>query len=337
MTIVEGIKKIVSRRIEKSRPDKIARTLNMCEFYQKRNKVLIIRSVGGLGDILMHRMMFQDFKELVGDGEIHFACPTQYHAAVKDHPYLSAVIDSTTIDKSEYIISYNTTTACGRYEMKMAPYSGLHRSDIWAQHCGVKLKNHEMHVNFTDTEKEVGETILEHYRDRPGPRVIVCPTSAMQNKNLLDHQLMAVVRHLRDRGCYVAGLHTFPITPLMKKGIPSIHKLGTRQWMATINAADYVVSVDTSAFHMAGGLKKPLVGIFTFADGKAYGRHFDFVLVQKHRDTDPCWTCGPCYNWGECPKTKQNPKPCLTEITSEMLTNAIDRMFEKWPEKQINN
>jgi hypothetical protein len=76
---------------------------------------------------------------------------------------------------------------------------------------------------------------------------------------------------------------------------------------------------------------KPLVGVFTFADGTVYGRYFDFVLVQKHRNNDPEWTCGPCYNWGACPKTKSNPKPCLTEITVEMLLEGVDKMLEKWP------
>jgi len=331
--IIQGqVKRIVSRRVERSKPDKLSRTLNMREFFGKRNKVLIIRAVGGLGDILMHRMMFQDFKELIGDGEVHFACPAQYHAAVQDHPYLSKVLDSSTVDKSDYIISYNTTTACGRYEMRMAPFADLNRSDIWSQHCGVTLKHHDMHIQLTESEKQEGFNILENYRDRPGPSVLVCPVSAMMNKNLLDHQLAAVVRNLHERGCYVAGLHNYPLVPLTKRQLPSIHSLNIRQWMSAINAADYVVSVDTSAFHCAGGLKKPLLGIFTFADGKVYGRHYPTAeLVQKHRDTDPNWTCGPCYNWGECPKTKQNPKPCLTEISNDMLINGLDRMFSKFP------
>jgi len=45
---------------------------------------------------------------------------------------------------------------------------------------------------------------------------------------------------------------------------------------------------------LAGGLGKPLCGIFTFADGKIYGKHYDFVLVQKHRDNGN-WNCGSCF------------------------------------------
>lgn len=332
MPIVEGnLKKIVSRRIEQNRPNKLCKTLNMKEFYHKRNKVLIIRSVGGLGDIMMHRMMFEDFKRLIGDGEVHFACPTQYHDAVKDHPYINQILDCSSVDKTDYIISYNTTTACGRYEMRMAPFADMNRSDIWAAHCGVNLLKHDMHIKLTQDEIDEGHKIIELHRNRSGPCVILCPVSAMMNKNLLEVQLMTVVRNLYSRGCCVIGLHNHPVHQLTNKNIPSIHSLSLRQWMAVLNAADYVVSVDTSSFHCAGGLKRPLMGIFTFADGAVYGKHYDFVLVQKHRNTDPCWTCGPCYNWGDCPKTKSNPKPCLTEISSDMLIGGLNKMFEKWP------
>jgi hypothetical protein len=115
--------KIVSRRVERRSPEKIVRILNLRDFYAKRNKILIVRSVGGLGDIFMHRMIFEDFKRIMPDAEIHFACPKIYHDALIDHPFIDKVLDSATVDKSDYIISYNTTTACGRYEMKMAPFS----------------------------------------------------------------------------------------------------------------------------------------------------------------------------------------------------------------------
>lgn len=324
--------KVVSRRVETTlRPEKLVRSMGLREFYEKRNKILIVRGCGGLGDILMHRMMFEDFKRLMPDAEIHFACPSYYHGAVEDHPFVDKVLAMEQLDRFEYNISYNTTTACGRTEMKLAPFSSPHRSDIWAGHCGVMLTKHDMHIKLTDDEKEEGKRLIEAKRDRDGPTVLIAPISAMQNKNLLDHQLMPVIQGLHDRKCFAFGLHSGPIYPMLKKDVPVIHGVGMRQWLSVINQADYVVSVDTAVFHAAGGMKKPLVGIFTFADGKVYGKYFDFFLVQRHRDDDPTWTCGPCYNWGACPKTQQNPKPCLTEITAEMILERVDRMLEKWP------
>ena len=190
---------------------------------------------------------------------------------------------------------------------------------------------------MSEAEKQEGRNILENYRDRPGPTVVLNPVSAMTNKNLLDEQIMAIVQKARGEGCCVYGMHNWPLSILQKRGVPSIHSLGIRQWMSVLAVADYVISVDTAAFHCAGGLGRPLLGIFTFADGKVYGRYFDHIMLQKHREDDPDWQCGPCYNWGECSRSRSNPKPCLTEITAEMLYNGIDKMFNKWPISGHNN
>ncbi len=323
--------KIISRKNLETRPEKLFRTLGLKEFYNKRNTIIINRACGGLGDILMHRMMFEDFKIAMPDVKIHFSCPKYYHDAVSDHPFVDQLVDCATLVKEDYLISYNTTTACGRMEMKMAPSSSPHRSDIWAEHCGIQLTKHDMHIHLKDEEKLNGLEIIEKHRDRNGPSVLIAPVSAMQNKNLLEHQLIGLINGARDRGLYPFVIHNNPIDIVMKHDVPMIIEKNLRNWMSIINQSNYVVSVDTSTFHCAGGMQKPLVGIFTFADGQVYGKYFDFFLVQKHRSIDPTWTCGPCYNWCQCPITQKNPKPCLTEISSEMILTQVDNMLAKWP------
>jgi ADP-heptose:LPS heptosyltransferase len=319
--------KIVTRRVETRRPDKLQRILSLGEFADKRNQILIQRNVGGLGDIFMHRMMFEDFKRIMPAAQIHFACPRQYHDALTDHPFIDKILDSATVDRFQYIVSYNTTTACGRYELRMYPFSGLNRSDIWAQYCGVHLTNHNMHIRMTPEELAWGRDKLEQNRDRPGPIVLMTPVSAMDNKNLLYHQTEGTVKGLWERGNCVIGLHYNPLPHFTKLHAPCIYKLSLRQWMSVIAAADYVVSVDTAAFHCAGGMGKPLTGIFTFANAETYGRYYkNSELVQG-----PCPAgYNGCYDWGRCPVTKSNPKPCLTNITPLSILSAFDRLVSRF-------
>src|SRR5882672_7698458 len=112
--------KLVSRQVQESRPQKLLRTVPLKDFLEKRNRILVFRGCGGMGDIFMHRMMFEDFHRLMPDVKIDFACPKYYHEAVNDHPYLNQVIDSESADKDAYLVVYNTTTTCGRTEMRLA-------------------------------------------------------------------------------------------------------------------------------------------------------------------------------------------------------------------------
>ena len=273
----------------------------------------------------MHRMMFEDVKLLCPDLKVCFACPPAYHDALKDHPFIDEVLDSSAIKKRDYYIYYDTTSACGRYEMRMAPYFKDNRSDIWANHCGLTLTRHNMHLRLTPQEQQRGIEIVEKHRHREGPIVIVSPISAMDMKNLLPDQLTGLYKGLQDRGLCPIGLHHYPIPHW---DASTICRINLREWMAIINQADYVVSVDTSVFHCAGGFGKPVVGIFTFANATTYGRYYPTAeLIQG-----PCpkGYLG-CYNWGICPCTKKRLKPCLTEITSEMILKSVDRMINKWP------
>ncbi len=273
----------------------------------------------------MHRLIFEDFKLLCPEIEVHFACPKHFMQAVQDHPFIDKVLDCEQIDPTVYLQHYDTTVICGRTEMSNAPMPSDHRSDIWAFLCGIKLTQHNMHLNFSKDELMVANAMIDKVRDRKGPSVAFCPYSAIKSKNLDEQQIREVVDGLHKLGCFVYGLHTFPILGLEA---PLLMGKSIRNYMSLVAMADYVVTVDSAAFHIAGGLGKPQVGIFSWADGKVYGKYYkNWALVQRHRDNGD-WDCGPCYNWGVCPKearvgVKHMRKPCITEITGAEIVKAF--------------
>jgi ADP-heptose:LPS heptosyltransferase len=313
--------------------------LSLKKYYHKRNKILILRRNGGLGDILMHRMLFEDFKKIDPEFKITFACPAKYHYAVEDHPYIDCIKEADKVNLEDYIAYYNTSTACVKYEIKKAPLSGKHRSDIWSEDiCGVNLTSHEMHFNLEKNIIEKGKdelTRVGHLKKEPRPSVILCPVSSTPSKDFTDQQLEWIVKKLRHEGCHVYYAHNIPINKLEELNVSAICGYKIKEWMAIINAADYIISVDTAGFHLAGGMKKPLMGVFSHTDGKVYGKYYNFILVQKHRD-DGNWDCGPCYNWINCPISKETIKPCITELTQEMINEGIKKMFIRWPKKKLS-
>ena len=307
----------------KPKPNELLyRKLGLKEYYDNRNKILILRDTGGLGDILMHRMMFEDFHLLMPDCEIHFACPTIYHDAVKDHPYISKVLDSKTVKRQDYVISYNTTSACGRYESRKGIDSDLNRSDIWAGHCGVKLTKHNMHIKLAKQELEIADSYIKQHNPDNKEVIIICPISAMSSKNLDEQQLDGLIKNLSDY-CII-GLHHAGIPYFEANNIPCISGVSIRIWMSILHQANWVISADSAAFHCRGGMQKPILGIYTWASGQMYGMYYNNkVIIQG---PCPLYSNG-CYNWNSCPVSKKFKKPCLTEITSEMILQGLSNVF----------
>jgi ADP-heptose:LPS heptosyltransferase len=293
------------------------------DYYLTRNKILIIRECGGVGDILTHRMIFEDFHRVMPDIELTVACPKKYHILLEDHPYIHHLIDSTErIDRKKYMVIYNTSSACREYEMKKIPFIDKNRSDIWAEHCGVILQNHNMHLKINQNYIDQAKKILQEKNVNNLPTVMIAPYSTMKNKDMTEQALSELIEKLKIKNLFPFILHNKDIT----YDVCSFVNVNLELYLGFTAAADYVISVDTGQFHLAAGLNKPLVGIFTNFDGKIYGKYYKFNLVQMHRDNKN-WDCGPCHYFPACPKSKTAQKPCCTLITADMIMSRFDDIF----------
>lgn len=324
------------------------KTLNkipLRDFYNKRNKIIIIRNSRGIGDILNCRMLFKNFKKLMPDLHLTFACFPEYAGLIHDHPYVDAVVDSNKINKNDYMASYDISNCCIHYESSEMGNNKKHRAEIWANHCGIELKNHDMDLPFITKEKIAeGYATLKKFKKESGPNVFLSPVAYEKLRSLTLDQLVGTVKFLREKGLFVYSAHNEPVQMLNDLNIPVLIGKTLENWMSYIHAADYVVTVDTSSFHYAGGIGKPLTGIFTHVDGKLRGKFYDFILVQKHRNNGD-WPCGgPCYNYLYCshpncaepvigPNNQRSPfglRPCLTELSLDEIKAGIEKMLIKW-------
>lgn len=298
--------------------------LTIDQFDRRKNNILIYRQYGGLGDILMLRMIFEDIKKINPNNKLYFACPSFLKDAVIDYPYLDGILDAETVNKEDFY-TYDVSHACTRYEIYKGSNADKHRSDIWAESCGVELTNHEMHISLTNNEIEFGLNEIEKYSKESKPNVIFCPISAMNSKNLQVNHIKDIVDELKDFN--LIGLHKCEIKELTQFGIPTICNLNIRQWMGVINACDYVLCVDTSTFHFAGGINKPTLGVFTWADGQVYGKYYKKAEIFQIRKRGENFAC-PCYRFSSCPLSKEALKPCLTEIKGIEIAQAFKKMTQ---------
>jgi ADP-heptose:LPS heptosyltransferase len=274
-------------------------------------------------------MIFEDFKRVMPDAHITFAIPSNYHRAVYWHPFIDEVVDSKTVNENDYAYSINLTSVCVRYEMKIRPKADRHRAEIWSNYCGVDLTKQDMHLHLPKMLESYGrEKIVTAVGERSKGYVCVCPISAMVSKDLDEQQTKGVINFLKSEGYKPFTLHWKPVPGADCPVLSGPHD----EWLSIINAADYVITVDTAAFHAANGFNKPTVAIFSWACGKTYTKfHKKCILIQRHRDHTPGWACGPCYGHPECPKTSDARKPCITEITVKEICEAFVNLTSTYP------
>lgn len=285
----------------------------------------------------MQRMMFEDLSTSFPSMEINYCCPEKYLKLASDHPFVKSFAIEKTNDR-EYGAVYDISTACRVHESRSMGLNTLHRSDIWANHCGFNLTNHNCHMEaknvsyYKDCLKSINPNNL--------PTVLFatkstnCPFGIA--KSLTDQQVFDTCKSLIDSGYFVFTIHDSHLDLFEMMGLPQLTNIEIESWIGMVEAADYVISIDTGTFHMAGSLGKPLVGIFSFTNGKIYGKYYDFELVQKHRDNGD-WDCGPCYMFVNCPKSNSPVKPCMKELTSEDIMKAFRKIIEKTQVAGISN
>lgn len=307
--------------------------LSIKQFFERRNKVLIKRRVGGFGDVLMQRMMFEDFSSTGLD--VYYTCPEPFIEMARDHEYLAEEpIELSRVNEEDFGVVYDISTICAITESRKLEKNKDHRSDIWARYCGVELTKHEMHLKIDQESFNFCKETIKKINVENKPVVLLC-TKASDNlmgeaKGLTEQQTIDIVDYVRKK-------NLFPITTDEKEqkiynllNVPQFTPITSKTWLALVYSSDLVISVDTATFHMAGGLKKPLVGIFSVTDGKVYGKYYDFVLVQKHRDNGD-WSCGPCFAFSHCIKDRVNKKkPCITELREREINKGIDEAIERW-------
>lgn len=302
--------------------------LSLKRFASLRNKILFNHKLGGLGDVFMQRMLFREVKNILPDAEIHFACLPAYIPAIADHPFIDQCLSVHEVNEGDYLAVYDTSVAlANQYENRYTLQCKYNRADIWSKYCGFDLPSHDMDFALDAAKVEACRQQLVAKCNKNGPVVLFCPVSKMRTKSLMPHQIAWVIKACQEFN--LIGINDKPVPELDKAGIPGVYGQSIPDWMHFVAAGDYMISVDSAAFHLAGGLRKPLLGVFTFANGKTYGMHYDFILVQNHFE-DGIWDCGPCYNFKACPKTKGEIKPCLSELTKEQFDAGLKALFNRW-------
>lgn len=305
----------------------VKKVIPLKDFYEKKDTVLFTRKSGGFGDILMMRMMFEDIKKQYPDLTIHWAIPGGY-LDLGDHPYVDKILDIFETDPESYPYYLDLSDACIKYEWKHAKECDKHRSDIWAEHCGVELTNHNMFLTIKEESRVKAKERLAQKKEFPDAKtILLAPYSAQSVKNLTIDQTVFIYNYLKNKGINCIVLHNRGEMELFQKKIPFILDLSLSETMAAIDMTEAVIGTDTGTIHASAGLNKPTLAVFSYVDGNVYCKYYkDCIILQKTGKGTDLPDC-PCWNYPQCHVTKNATKPCVTNINNSDLEKKIDELL----------
>ena len=202
--------KLIPKVIGKN-TNSLIESFSLKQLNEIKNKIVVKRVCGGLGDIVNSRPLFKTIKTLYPDLHVTYAAPIEYHSVLEDSIYIDKLIDCKKIDLNEYGYKVDISSDCGKYENSHMPFVDKHRSDIWAEiSVGIKLIDHDFHFKLEDNITKECIQILNNnysYDIEKNKKVCIFPRSASQSKDLPDNVLSELISMLKNAGYYPCILH----------------------------------------------------------------------------------------------------------------------------------
>ena len=308
-----------------------------------RCDVLLINKLGGIGDILCTRLIFEDLKQVPQIGKITFAVPREYLPLIEDHPFIDykmAVEDLDPKSFDKYILVKDITQVPGQIEHRTMPNVTKNRSDILAESIGLELKSHRGHLTFSSQEIDWARKYIRKFGQ--GKKVGIFPFTSHRSKDLEITLVRELVWWCRKEGYIPIIIHDKEIEI---KNVIVINNLDIRQWMVVVSLLDAVVTAATATFWISHLTYRPTVAIFGCEDLKIFGKYFLGLrsiqrgIPRKKRLPYPTittkqerieknvgkWQFCPCWDSRKCAFKKwgEYPTLCLESIKLEEVTKPL--------------
>ena len=314
--------------------------------------ILVIRQLGGVGDVLMLSCVARGLKEKYPAHKLFYATAEIYlsgclmdvatHNPFWDQVYAIEPYDCTTqrtkdvwsrwfsqsIPAIEEELLYkmadhvfDLNTACVDYEWEALKHGGIKkpRYQIWCDACAVLPSSYAPIYKVTDEERETAKTYAaEHWA---GKTVVGLGVSAADKQRAMGiGKLEAICKALQ-----AAGLHPVTIDPTCKiSEYDYLIGKRVRELLPLMEQMAAVISVDSGILHMAGAVGTPVVGIFGPTDQGMRMANYLGSAVDCHRIID----CAPCWYHPRCTGKQwfhHQPFECITRIPVSGIVEEVLR------------
>ena len=290
-----------------------------------KGKALVLRRLGGIGDVLMCTPMLRQIKadfpnvELTFGIDMHSTSGNVYYELVKNAPFIDHVVDARYVKETDYDAVVDISSVCIRYEHSGLPV--LNRVEIFARAAGIpRMVDKRCWYASEEAERKWAQKLLEPYRQE-GKKIVVLHTASMEGKRCwpAEKYIQIVEQGISDKLPVQFVVIDFNHVFNKWEQYPNTHNASAttlRQMAALIEAADFFIGPDSGPMHLAGAVGTP--SIVTFGSIPPEAR-INFYPTHEGVRLDNLACIGCWYK--PCPYNTR----CMKELDFKIVYNKMRR------------
>ena len=299
-----------------------------------RPRILVKRSLGGSGDVIMSLPLLKHIKRILPHCELTYMTDLKYQDGglgdiILHNPYVDILLGNGQANESEYDYSVDiTTTGLDKEKAGIVPPN---RIDLFAEEAGIDVSSDpQPDYIVTPQEKDEAKEYIKSElniknRDDVNLIMIQCRSNdarrtwPLENVDrladlLVEKDLKNIVL-LMDWGSSVNKWNS-------RKNVFAIKNLHWTKTAALMEKCDLVICPDSSLLHMAGALNKKTITIFGPIPPESRINHYPNATAVKVN-----LRCMPCFYQPSC--VDRNKLECLKLVTPEMVLDAVDKKMKE--------
>lgn len=285
-------------------------------------RVCIIRSVGGIGDVLMTTPTLIQLKREFPDIKLTYAIDMHragntYNELVKNAPFVDEIIDARFVKHGNYDVVMDISAVCIRYERKGLP--AINRIDLFAKACGITRLRRKLPFYQVEPEEQKAVRYRLHNWKKNGKQFVVLHSASFDKKrSWTPGHYLDLIKYAEQQN---PEIHFLVMDFNRVLGDISrysncldVSDASIREKAAYIHEADLFIGPDSGLMHIAGAVGTQSIVIFGSVPPEARINHYP-THKPVRLESLSCLGC-----WYEaCPiQTK-----CMTDLKFSVVYNRM--------------
>lgn len=304
---------------------KISRSDNVYHSFPNKNdtlKICIIRSLGGIGDVLMTTPAVRQLKEDYPNSHITYAMDRHstkdYYELLKNAPFIDEIVDARYINRAQYSSVTDITSVCIKYEN--ANQRPLNRIDIFAKACGIpRLRNHLPFYKEELLETQYVSNVLNTINQKD-KKLVFLHTASFDSKRCwpayrYEELLDLAAQERPDIHFLVSDYNNVLPDKTKYSNITNITNSNIRYIASFISQSDFFIGPDSGPMHIAGAVGTPSLALFGSISPEA---RINYYPTHQAIISEPKLSCQFCI-YAKC---NINYK-CMSNITAKQVLQRL--------------